>query len=37
MTLFENQSTDSTGGGLSLNVGWENSPERGLKIVSVNP
>ena len=26
-----NQSTDSTGDRLSLSVGWENGPERGLK------
>ena len=27
----------STGGPLSLSVGWENGPERGLKTVSFNP
>ena len=29
-----NQSTDSTGG--SISVGWENGPEWGLKTVSFN-
>ena len=37
MNRLQNQSTDSTEGRLSLSVGLENGPERGLQTSSFNP